>query len=202
MNLSISKPFSVRFAGEAGQGNIMMGHVFANSLVKEGYNVVQTLHYGARVRGGLSYTDVLFDKVPIDFPKAETFDILYIMHDVAVSQVKHLKKNSLVFYDDEFVKKLPQTVSRKTKKVIKVPASKIAYNEIGNINVSNMVGLGILASVTGILGLDILISTMKENVKENYYEMDEKALNLGYEFTKKTYKIRSGEKVTKLGRNF
>lgn len=202
MNLSISKPRAIRFAGEAGQGNILMGMVLAQALVKEGFWVVQTQHYGAQVRGGLSYCDVLYDEEPIDYPKADTFNIMYLMHNLGIDHIEFLKKNGIVFYDDEFVNKMPQTVNRITKKILKVSASKIAYKEIGSLNVANMVGLGILSKVTNIVSLDTLIETMKENVKPAYHEMDEKALNLGYKSIEKQYKVKSDNVITKLGRGY
>jgi 2-oxoglutarate ferredoxin oxidoreductase subunit gamma len=202
MNLSISKPRAIRIAGEAGQGNILMGMVLAQALVKEGYWVVQTQHYGAQVRGGLSYCDVLYDEEPIDYPKSDIFNIIYIMHDLGIEHIENLKKNGIVFYDDEFVKKMPQTINRITKKIIKVSASKIAYKEVGSLNVANMVGLGILSKVTDIISLDTLIATMKENVKSSYHEMDEKALKLGYESLDKKYKVKTDNVITRLGRGY
>ena len=202
MNLSISKPRAIRFSGEAGQGNILMGMVLAQALVREGFWVVQTQHYGAQVRGGLSYCDVLYDEEPIDYPKADTFNIMYIMHNLGLDHIEFLKKNGIVFYDDEFVNKMPQTVNRITKKIVKISASKIAYKEVGSLNVANMVGLGILSKVTNIVSLDTLIETMKENVKSSFHEIDEKALKLGYESIDKTYKIKTDNKITKLGRGY
>jgi len=202
MNLSISKPRAIRFSGEAGQGNILMGMVLAQALVREGFWVVQTQHYGAQVRGGLSYCDVLYDEEPIDYPKADTFNIMYIMHNLGLDHIEFLKKNGIVFYDDEFVNKMPQTVNRITKKIVKISASKIAYKEVGSLNVANMVGLGILSKVTNIVSLDTLVETMKENVKSSFHEIDEKALKLGYESIDKTYKVKTDNKITKLGRGY
>lgn len=202
MNLSISKPRAIRISGEAGQGNILMGMVLAQALVKEGFWVVQTQHYGAQVRGGLSYCDVLYDEEPIDYPKADTFNIMYIMHNLGLDHIKFLKKNGIVFYDDEFVNKMPQTVNRITKKILKVSASKIAYKDVGSLNVANMVGLGILSKVTNIVTLDTLIETMKENVKASFHEIDEKALKLGYESIDKKYKIKTDNIITKLGKGY
>ncbi|HOO74468.1 MAG: 2-oxoacid:acceptor oxidoreductase family protein [Thermotogae bacterium] len=202
MNLTISNPVSIRISGEAGQGNILMGIVLAQSLMKEGYYVVQTQHYGAQVRGGLSFCDVLFDREPIDFPKAASFNIIYVMHNLGNTHVEFLKKNGVVFFDSHFVTSIPQIVGRKTKKIVKSDASKIAYENLKSLNVSNMVGLGLMSKVTGIVKLDNLIETMKENVKPSFYELDEKALKLGYESTEKTYILKKNDSVTKLGRGF
>lgn len=116
MSSSISTPNSVRFSGEAGQGNILMGIIFAKALVKEGFWVVQSQHYGAQVRGGLSYCDVLFDQEPIDYPEAKNFDILYLMHNVGLSHIGNLKRNGILLYDEKFVENIPQYVERINQK--------------------------------------------------------------------------------------
>lgn len=201
-NLAISDPVAIRIAGEAGQGNILMGKVLSQALLKEGYWVVETEHYGAQVRGGLSYCDVLYDDDPIDYPKASVFDIIYLMHDLGLPHINNLKRNGIIFYDKAFVKRIPPTVSRITKKYIEVNASNAAYNELGNINVANMIGLGIMARVTDIVKLETLIETMKDNVNENFYEIDEKALKLGYEMINKKYKLQLDQHVRHIGRGY
>ncbi|WP_121514413.1 MULTISPECIES: 2-oxoacid:acceptor oxidoreductase family protein [unclassified Petrotoga] len=202
MSSLISTPNSVRFSGEAGQGNILMGIIFAKALVKEGFWVVQSQHYGAQVRGGLSYCDVLFDQEPIDYPEAKNFDILYLMHNVGLNHIGNLKRNGILFYDEKFVESIPQYVERITKKIIKVPASQIAIEEFSNKNVANMVGLGVLCSVTQIISLESLIEEVKLNVSKNYIEIDEKAIKIGYDLCKKRYPLESTKMYKKLGKGY
>jgi Glu-tRNA(Gln) amidotransferase subunit E-like FAD-binding protein len=148
MSLSFSIPLAIRMVGEAGQGIILMGSILAKSLVKEGYWVAQSQHYGAQVRGGVSYCDTLFDIEPIDYPLADHFDVLYLMHGIGSNNIEKLKRNSILFYDEKFVEKLPQHINRITRKIVKVPASRVALEELSNINVANMISLGVLCSVT------------------------------------------------------
>jgi len=202
MSNVISTPNSVRFSGEAGQGNILMGIIFAKALVKEGFWVVQSQHYGAQVRGGLSYCDVLFDQEPIDYPEAKNFDILYLMHNVALNHIGNLKRNGILLYDEKFVENIPQYVERITKKIIKVPASKIAIEELSNKNVANMIGLGVLCAVTQIVNLERLIEEVKLNVSKNYLEIDEKAIRIGYNLFKKRYPLESNKTNKKLGKGY
>ncbi|KAF2955557.1 2-oxoacid:acceptor oxidoreductase family protein [Marinitoga sp. 38H-ov] len=184
----MNEPKSIRISGMGGQGNILMGIILAESLVKEGYWVVQSQHYGAQVRGGLSFCDVLYSDEVIDYPKAEVFDILYIMNDIAFSHLTKVKNNGIVFYDSSYIKDLPHIVSRITKKIVSIPASKLAY-ELGNANIANMIGLGAIAKNCNIVKLDTLIETMKEKVNPRFHELDEKALRLGYEYTEKKYEV-------------
>ena len=198
----LSTPYALRISGMGGQGNILMGLVFAKALVKSGFWVIQTQHYGAQVRGGLSYCDVLFSDVQIDFPKAETFDILYIMHEIGLTHLKFLRQNGILFVDTSYINVLPQSIFRITKKVIKFPAAKIAEEKLGKPNVANMVGLGIISKVTGIIKLDKIIQAMKEQVREHYHEINEKALKIGYEMVEKKYTLKRTVEQKIVGRGF
>ncbi|HOB15791.1 MAG TPA: 2-oxoacid:acceptor oxidoreductase family protein [Defluviitoga sp.] len=202
MSLSFSIPIATRMVGEAGQGIILMGSILAKALVKEGYWVAQSQHYGAQVRGGISYCDTLFDIEPIDYPLADSFDILYLMHGIGSNHIEKLKRNSILFYDEKFVEKLPPYITRITRKIIKVPASKIALEELSNINVANMISLGVLCSVTQLVSEDILIETVRENVATNYRDIDEKAVRIGYSLIEKRYPLKFYEKIERLGRGY
>ncbi|WP_129408577.1 2-oxoacid:acceptor oxidoreductase family protein [Marinitoga lauensis] len=192
--MNLKEPRSIRISGMGGQGNILMGLILAESLVSEGYWVVQSQHYGAQVRGGLSFCDVLYSEEVIDYPKAEAFDVLYIMNDIAFPHLTMIKNNGIVFYDSSYIKALPQTVSRITKKIVAIPASKLAYEELGNTNVANMIGLGAIAKNCEIVKLDTLIRVMKKRVNPRFFEIDEKALKIGYNYTNKKYEIKTNEK--------
>ncbi|GAB6190159.1 2-oxoacid:acceptor oxidoreductase family protein [Marinitoga arctica] len=192
--MNLKDPKSIRISGMGGQGNILMGLILAESLVSDGYWVVQSQHYGAQVRGGLSFCDVLYSDETIDYPKAEMFDVVYIMHDIAFSHLTRVKNNGIVFYDSSYIKSLPQTVSRITKKIVAIPASKLAYEELGNTNVANMIGLGAIAKNCGIVKLETLIKVMKKRVNPRFYELDEKALKIGYNYVEKKYELNNIEK--------
>lgn len=192
--MNLKDPRSIRISGMGGQGNILMGLILAESLVSEGFWVVQSQHYGAQVRGGLSFCDVLYSDETIDYPKAEVFDLLYIMHDIAFTHLSMVKNNGIVFYDSSYINSLPQTVSRITKKIVAIPASKLAYENLGNTNVANMIGLGAIAKNCGIVKLETLIKVMKKRVNPRFYELDEKALKMGYDYVEKKYEINNTEK--------
>ena len=66
MKKTFSQPHTVRISGIGGQGNVLMGIILAEALLDQGSWVVQTQSFGAQVRGGLSYCDVLFSTEPID----------------------------------------------------------------------------------------------------------------------------------------
>ena len=81
-------------------------------------------------------------------------------------------------------------------------ATKIAYEKINNTGVSNMVALGAMVKTTNIISFETLIETMKENVKPSFYDLDTKAIQLGYDSVEKVYALKLDDKITKLVRGF
>jgi len=65
-----------------------------------------------------------------------------------------------------------------------------------------MVALGAMVKTTNIISFETLIETMKENVKPSFYELDTKAIQLGYDSVEKVYALKLDDKITKLVRGF
>ncbi len=200
----LSNPVAMRFAGIGGQGNILMGIIMAKTLVKEGKWVVQSQSYTAQVRGGPSHCDVLYDEEWIDFPRAESFDILFNLHPSAlVRNYVHLKKNGILFVDTSLMgsvsfscsepssipRGFPIEICRITRKILGYPFAKEAIERFGTELVSNMMGLGALVKVTGIVNLDTLKETIAETVKKRYVDMNLEAVDHGFSIFEKKYKL-------------
>jgi 2-oxoglutarate ferredoxin oxidoreductase subunit gamma len=202
-------PVSLRFAGIGGQGNILMGIVLAKTLIKEGKWVVQSQSYAAQVRGGPSHCDVLYSDEWIDYPKAENFDLLFALHPSAI--IRHyqlLKKNGILFIDtslmgsEEFScfspENIPQgfpiEICRITRKIMGYPFSKRSIEEFQTEIVSNMMGLGALVKVTGVVSLDTLKETVKGTVKKKYIDLNLKAIDFGYQLFDKIYMLEQPKK--------
>jgi len=194
----------MRFAGIGGQGNILMGIVMARALIKEGKWVVQSQSYTAQVRGGPSHCDVLYDDEWIDFPRAETFDILFNLHPSAIIRnYPYLKKNGILFVDTSLLdsrsfscaepstipKGFPIEICRITRKILGYPFAKESIEKFGTELVSNMMGLGALVRVTGIVNLNTLKETIAEIVKKKYVELNLEAVDYGFSLFKKEYRL-------------
>ncbi len=212
--MSLSNPISLRFAGIGGQGNILMGIVLARALIKEGKWVVQSQSYTAQVRGGPSHCDVLFSEEWIDYPKAETFDVLFALHPSAI--MRHyslLKKNGVFFVDTSLMNMesfscmdpetlptgFPIEVCRITRKILGFPFTKAAIDKFHTGVVANMMGLGALVRVTGIVDIETLKETVTETVKKKYVNMNIEAIDYGYELFDKEYKLTQRKKKYPIG---
>jgi|UniRef100_A0A7V3RFN0 2-oxoglutarate ferredoxin oxidoreductase subunit gamma len=188
---SVEIPFSIRISGIGGQGNVLLGTILSDALVKEGRWVVQTQAYGAQVRGGLTNCDVLFFNEPIDFPQVRTFDIFFAMHDIGLkAHSKYLKSNGVLFVDSSMCGSIPQSVKVITKKIVALPITQKAEELFGRQVFANVISLGIIASTVRIVGHDALKQAISEHVPQKYLEQNLQALEEGYRLSDKVFDLR------------
>jgi 2-oxoglutarate ferredoxin oxidoreductase subunit gamma len=188
--MTMTRPFSIRIAGIGGQGNLLAGYVLSRAFVLAEKYVVQTQNYSEQVRGGPSYCDVLVSNEPILYPKAVVFDSLIIMHPSMINQAKFVATNGIIVYDSTYIKDIPNEFKRVTKRIIDIPASKLAIEKFGNVMVSNMILLGALVKSTALVDFDTLFEGVKEEVNPKYYELNVEAIKFGASLTDKIYKPR------------
>lgn len=202
LNEQITEPYSIRIAGIGGQGNILMGITLAKALSNERKWVVQTQSYSAQVRGGISYSDVLFSNYPIDYPKTQYYDIIYVMHQRALETFKGiLRVNGILVVDESFISNIPKIIFTVTRKVVSLPITSLAKEKFNVPVVANMIGLGILAKITGWLKPDSVKEAMKEQVKREFHELNEKAIDFGYSLVSRKFRVRD-ERLRFVGRGF
>ncbi|AFK06553.1 2-oxoacid:ferredoxin oxidoreductase, gamma subunit [Mesotoga prima MesG1.Ag.4.2] len=202
MKQAFTQPHSVRISGIGGQGNVLMGIILAEALIIQGNWVVQTQSYGAQVRGGLSYCDVLFNSEPIDYPKAHSFELIYSMHQTAVNaHVPLLHVNGVLIVDSTLVSSIPKEGVRMTRKIIQKPVTELTEKKFGSTLPANMVGLGLIARAGSFVTTQSLKEAMTKHIKAKYVEMNAQAIDFGYSLIEKSYSIRR-ERIDSVGRGF
>lgn len=189
--MAVRNPRSIRISGIGGQGNVIMGIILADALVSLEHWVVQTQSYGAQVRGGLSFCDVLYSTEPIDYPMANQFGVVYTMHQTGIrAHIPLLKMNGVLIVDTSFVTSIPKEAFRATKKIITKPVTTLAEQKFGTPLPANLMGLGIIAKATGYVTKEALKEAMKKHIREKYHKMNEEAIDYGYSLIERVYKIR------------
>jgi len=93
------------------------------------------------------------------------------------------RENSLIIIDEDLVK---HSETRKDR-LHTIPALRIA-EELGRTTVANVVMLGFLAAVTGIVSIEALQKAVKDSVPEAMVELNLKALERGYNYTQEKAK--------------
>jgi 2-oxoglutarate ferredoxin oxidoreductase subunit gamma len=166
----------VRFGGSGGQGVVLMGIIVATAANYDHRCVVQTESYGPEARGGYSRSDVIIANDPIDYPKLVKVDVLVALsQDAANAYVKSLQKNGVLIYDSDKVADVPAFSGT----VIGIPFARIAKEEIGKAQTANVLTLGAVVAITGIVSVQSIQRAVLEEVPAGTQELNSRALARG-----------------------
>jgi 2-oxoglutarate ferredoxin oxidoreductase subunit gamma len=166
-------------AGVGGQGSILAGFILGSAAVTyDGKYAVQTQGYSAELRGGFAAAWVIVSDRPILFPRVARPDILVAQAQDSIDRYADaLKEGGVMIFDSDLIKSFPNNI----KNAYAIPATSLARNTIQNMIVTNMIMLGALCSVTGVVGRDALERAIKDAVPESKVDMNMEAFRLGYE---------------------
>ena len=139
--------YDIRLSGSGGQGIITMGIILADAIgLHEGKFVAQTQSYGPEARGGSSKAEVVVSDEEIDYPKAMGLDLLLAMNQKSCDDYYgDLKPGGTFIVDSTFVTQFP------VPEVFAVPFTRIARERLKRETVANIVALGAISQLTGIV---------------------------------------------------
>ncbi|MCL2009017.1 MAG: 2-oxoacid:acceptor oxidoreductase family protein [Synergistaceae bacterium] len=148
-------------AGFGGQGLLVLGQLVAYAGMAEGLYVSWIPSYGPEMRGGTANCCVIVSNNEIGAPVVESADAIIAMNQPSFDKFKNsVRPDGVLLYDSDLVK--PGEV-RPDIKAVAVPANRIA-TEIGSNRVANIVMLGALVKVSGIVGDESCLETVKEKM--------------------------------------
>ncbi len=170
--------FEIRFGGFGGQGIVTMAVVLGEAIsLVEKKECVQTQSYGPEARGGATKSELVIDDEEVDYPKVQEPDVFVAMSRAAyLEYVDGLKDDGILIVDEDLVEiegDLPDSV-----KIYKIPATRIADAEVGVKQATNVVMLGALTAITGIVSLKGLRQQIVDRWPR-FKETNLKALKLG-----------------------
>jgi len=169
----------VRFAGFGGQGVVLAGVLLGTAAVMfDGLQAVQTQTYGSAARGGGARSEVIISGGEIIYPQVTRPDIMVAMSAEAIDKyVKDMKPGGLLVIDEDLV----PDPKRDDCEVHRVPASRIAVNELGRDQVANLVMVGFVVGKTKIVSVEAAKSAVRSTVPRGTEELNLKAFGRGYE---------------------
>lgn len=149
--------------------------IFAEAVgVYDGKYVCQTQSYGPEARGGKSKAEVVISDHPIDYPKARRLDLLLAMNQAACdAYYRDLNPDGLLVVDSSLVEQYP------TNRVIAIPFTRIAREELGREMVANMVALGAVGLLSGQVISNSLEKALLARVPPGTEELNRAALHHG-----------------------
>ena len=168
----------IRISGLGGQGVVLAGQILGKAAVYSGKHAVQTQSYGAEARGSAAKSEVIISDSKIGFPIVTKCDILIAMSQEAVEKsIKALKEEGLLLIDSTTVKSVPKTNAR----VIKIPATETSKKMLGEKLYANMIMLGALVKMTGIVNEESMQKVIINTFPEKYVNINIKAYKKGKE---------------------
>jgi 2-oxoglutarate ferredoxin oxidoreductase subunit gamma len=166
----------VRFGGSGGQGVILMGVILATAATLDHHRVVQTESYGPEARGGYSRSDVIISNEAIDYPELDQADLLVALSPLAASQyISDLRKNGVFIYDSERITEPPAFEGT----TFAIPFTAMALAETGRQQTTNILTLGAVAKITGLVSMESLRKAVTGRVPAGTEELNGRALDLG-----------------------
>jgi len=174
-------PEKFLIAGFGGQGIIMMGTLLAQTGMDEDKHVTWFPSYGPAMRGGTANCSVILSNDEIASPIISKPDMLVAMNEESFIRFEpDINKNGLLLYNKSLVGSKPK---RKDIRYFKVAATELA-GQLGNVKIANMITLGALIKLTGILSVVTAKKALKMILpvsKHGLMDINNKALDTGYE---------------------
>ncbi len=172
-----------RLSGSGGQGLLLAGIVLAEGAILDGKNAVQTQSYGPEARGGSSKAEVVVSEDDIDYPKATDPDFLLALTTDAYKAYGTLMGKGLIIVDSSVC--LDPAIAART---VAVPILDTAATTIGKKVVANIVALGVLGGVSGVVRQATLEKAVLNRVPKGTEDLNLKALRAGFELAAKATK--------------
>lgn len=170
-------PFQVRLSGSGGQGVILAGVLLAEAAMHDGLQVVQTQSYGPAARLGAAKSEVVLSRHPIAFPEVGLPDAMVCLSRDAYGRYgSQLAEGGVRIVDREAVSDLPAV----PVDAIVLPITATARQlEPGGAIAANVVALGALVALAGLVSAEGVRRALRERVKPEMLDLNERAFEAG-----------------------
>ncbi|WP_371376984.1 2-oxoacid:acceptor oxidoreductase family protein [Sporomusa aerivorans] len=169
----------LRLSGTGGQGLILAGIILAEAALLDGKNAIQSQSYGPEARGGSSKSEVLISDAVIHYPKITIPNVVLAMSQESCKKYTvDLPEEGILITDNQFVGKLPE---KQYRKIYELPITHTAQEGLGKALFANIIALGAIAKITGVVSMESLTRAVLNRVPKGTEELNEKAIRLGME---------------------
>lgn len=175
--------YNILIGGAAGQGIETTSAILEKLLKRSGYNVFTHRDFMSRVRGGHNFSVIRFGNEQIN-SHSSRFDGIIALNDETIEQHKNqLNENGFILCDSKLATEDPRA--------IKIDMNSMA-KQLGNPRVSGSISVGVILKLFG-ESLNYVKDVMKEFVKEQFVEINCKAVEEGYNSVEQRYPHLQGK---------
>jgi 2-oxoglutarate ferredoxin oxidoreductase subunit gamma len=170
----------IKIGGFGGQGVILSGYIIGRAAaIYDDKHATMIQAFGPEARGSSCSAQVIVSPEPIAYPYLTSPQIMIIMSQEAYTKfTPELSAGGVLITEEELV----QTHNlRKDIRHFSIPATRIA-EDLGKKLVVNIVMMGFLTAVTGIIGKQAMEQAVRASVPKGTEELNMKAFERGYEY--------------------
>ncbi len=170
----------IRLAGSGGQGLILAGLILAEAAgLYDNQFVAMGQSYGPEARGGASKAEVIISGEPIDYPLASRVDLLLALTQEAADTYSwDLKPEAWIVVDSDLVSHPPSS------RAVGLPFTATARDKLNKPMVANVVALGAIMQLTGVVTKRALEKALLARVPKGTDALNKKALAAGVKMAK------------------
>lgn len=169
-------------AGFGGQGVLLAGEVLANAFMLNDKNVTWYPSYGAEMRGGTVNCEIVTSDEDVSEVNKADADFVVALNQASFDRfLPKIKKGGCMIANSTLVN---EAKTRSDIKYVFAPMTKLA-DELGNVKMTNILALGILAKTSGLVDVKTLenaLDTVIPPHRKNLLPLNLKALKIGYEY--------------------
>jgi len=168
----------VKIAGFGGQGVLLLGEILAEAGLAAGLEVSWLPSYGPEMRSGTSNCQVRLSNKAIDSPLVSVPNVLMAFNEPSLRKfIGSVQPGGWVIYNGTA---LPDDCLRADVHNLALPFTSLA-DELGAAKAGNVVMLGALLKVSGMLSEEHIGAALRKLVNPRWIDIDLAALALGRE---------------------
>ena len=174
------------FAGFGGQGVLSMGKLLAYAAMKEGKEVSWMPSYGPEMRGGTANCIVNVSDEMISSPVVTEYNVVVALNLPSLKKFEpKVKKGGILIWESSTIKEGP---TRTDINSYALPAYEKAADVLKNVKVMNMLVLGALVKLNGLVKVESLLIALKDTLPPRHHKLiplNEQAIELGMSLVEK-----------------
>jgi 2-oxoglutarate ferredoxin oxidoreductase subunit gamma len=159
----------ITISGFGGQGALFAGQLLTYAGLEEGRHVAWLPSYGPEMRGGTARCTVTVSDEPIGSPITEEPSAVIALNPPSLELFEpKVLPGGLLIVNSSIAK---EEVKRKDIVSLRIPATDLARDELQNERMANMILLGALVKLTGVVALDSVMTALKKNLPERRHHL-------------------------------
>jgi 2-oxoglutarate ferredoxin oxidoreductase subunit beta len=172
----------IRLCGFGGQGIVLAGTITGKaSALIDHREATLTQSYGPESRGGACSAALIVSDALILYPYVTRPNLMAAMYQEAYTTYHgQLAEGGLLLIDEDLVQPDPAAGQR----VIPIPATRIAEQELGRRIVANIVMLGAMTALTNVISEEAMRQAILDSVPKGTEALNMQAFQMGYDYGK------------------